>query len=206
MSHSTISSESPFEALASLVVSDSDSVEPSFNLEPFSDRVSPATDPDDELLGLSDTADYYGGSEFSKDDPSKDGPIDASSSTNESLPAQAAPAFAPKWPYSSPSSSVAPPPTTCRVLPTPALPAAAKLAVMAQALHFVPIELLPPRKRLVAMERVEALKREVASLRYRLAAAEIQIDALQGDNIGRDVREVRIKARLKRVEDAMHRR
>ncbi|GKG61341.1 hypothetical protein Tco_0619066, partial [Tanacetum coccineum] len=58
------------------VVSDSDSVEPSFNSKPFLDRVSPTTDPDDEPLGSSDT-------------------IDASSSTDESLQAHAVPTIAP---------------------------------------------------------------------------------------------------------------
>ncbi|GJT97251.1 hypothetical protein Tco_1092769 [Tanacetum coccineum] len=68
------SESEPFEDLTSSVVSDSDSVEPSFNSEPFSDRDSPAisaaSDPDDEPLGSPDTAEYFRGSEFSEDDPS----------------------------------------------------------------------------------------------------------------------------------------
>nr|GEZ39537.1 hypothetical protein [Tanacetum cinerariifolium] len=59
------SDSKPFEALASLVASDSDSVEPSFNSESLSDRVSPvisvASDPDDEPLGSPDTVNYYRG-------------------------------------------------------------------------------------------------------------------------------------------------
>nr|GFC32123.1 hypothetical protein [Tanacetum cinerariifolium] len=84
------------EAPVLLVVSDFASVDPSFNLKLFSDRVSPTTDPDDEPLDSSDTADYYGGSEFSEDDPSEDDPIHASSSIDESLPAQAAPTIVPE--------------------------------------------------------------------------------------------------------------
>ncbi|GKE12955.1 hypothetical protein Tco_1416506 [Tanacetum coccineum] len=124
MSHSTLSSESvatksiissvastvlpylapvinsdfePIEAPASHVISDSDSVEPSFNSEPFLGRDTPvgsaASDPDDGPLGSPDTADYYGGSEFFEDEPSEAGSIDATFGTNESLTAQVAPAM-----------------------------------------------------------------------------------------------------------------
>nr|GEY07512.1 reverse transcriptase domain-containing protein [Tanacetum cinerariifolium] len=88
-------------------------------------------------------------SEFSKDVPSEDGPIDALSGTDESLLAQAVPAIAPERPCSSSSSSARPPSKRYRVSPTPALLALVKLAVMAPTLHYVPIELLPPRKRTV---------------------------------------------------------
>nr|GEZ31410.1 hypothetical protein [Tanacetum cinerariifolium] len=67
----------------------------------------------------------------------------------------------------------------------------------------MPTELLPPCKRFVALERIEALEREVESLTARLAAAMILIDTLLRDDIGRNVREVRIEARVKRVEDAI---
>ncbi|GJR77261.1 hypothetical protein Tco_0089626 [Tanacetum coccineum] len=50
-------------------------------------------------------------------------------------------------PRSSPTSSAAPPPKRCRVSPTPTLPTTTELTVMAPALHFVHIELLPPYKR-----------------------------------------------------------
>ncbi|GKB52376.1 hypothetical protein Tco_1339144 [Tanacetum coccineum] len=97
--HAQVASDSePFEAPASPVSFDSDSVEPSFNSKPFSDYASPsisaATDPDNEPLGSPDIADYYGGSEFSEDDPSEDGSIDASSGTDESPPAQDTPDIA----------------------------------------------------------------------------------------------------------------
>ncbi|GKA93330.1 hypothetical protein Tco_0815316 [Tanacetum coccineum] len=101
-------------------------------------------------------------------------------------------------PRSSPLSSSGPPPKRSRVSLAPALPSS--------ALHYVPTKLLPPRKRFTALERIETLEREVESLTTRLAAAMIQIDALQRDDIGRDVREVRIEARLKRVKDTMQRR
>ncbi|GJS05282.1 hypothetical protein Tco_0321790 [Tanacetum coccineum] len=77
----------PFEDPESLVASDHDSVEPSFDSELFVDHVSPAIsaalDPDDEPLGSPDTTDYFGDSEFSEDDPSGDDTIDASSDTVE---------------------------------------------------------------------------------------------------------------------------
>ncbi|GJU54036.1 hypothetical protein Tco_1227750 [Tanacetum coccineum] len=208
----------PFEAPASPVASDSESVEPYFNSEPFSGHDIPvrsaASDPNDEPLGSPDPTDYYGWSEFSKDDPSEDDYVDASSGTNESLPAHATPAISlaspptlsppiapcrqrgtvqgprkivrPRpplpshiltwtnaWiaaypssppssparlgpshnrPRSSPSSSSGPPPKRCGVSLTPALPA--------HALHYVPIELLPPQNRFIASERIEALERE----------------------------------------------
>ncbi|GJT58556.1 hypothetical protein Tco_1002089 [Tanacetum coccineum] len=168
---SNVDSESePMEAPASPVVSDSDSFEPSLNSESFSRSDTPvgsaASDPDDEPLGSPDTAEYFGGFEFSKDDPSEDGSIDALSG---------------------------PPPKGCRVSP-------------AHALHSMPTKLLSPRKRFIASKRVEALEREVDSLTARLVAAMIQIDALSRDDIDRDVREAGIKARLKRVEDAIQER
>ncbi|GJV23725.1 hypothetical protein Tco_1376420 [Tanacetum coccineum] len=260
-----VDSESePIEAPASPMVSNSNFVEPSLNSKPFSgcDTLvgSASSDPDDEPLGSPDTTDYFGGSEFSEDDPSEDYSIDAPSGTDESLLAQAAPVIAlesppvlspPIAPYrprkivqgprktvqpqpplppsilarindwiaaylsspppsparsgpsrmrpqSSPSSSSGPPPKRCRVSLAPASPA--------PTLHYVPTELLPPRKRFIALERIETLKREVVSLTTRLAAAVIQIDALKRDDIGRDVREVGIEARLKRVKDTMQRR
>ncbi|GKE35586.1 hypothetical protein Tco_1454908 [Tanacetum coccineum] len=81
------SKSEPFEDPESPVASDYDSVEPLFDSEPFVDYASPAisaaSDPDDELLGSPDTADYYGGSESYKDDPSKVGSTDAASDTDE---------------------------------------------------------------------------------------------------------------------------
>ncbi|GKG57958.1 hypothetical protein Tco_0589569, partial [Tanacetum coccineum] len=77
----------PFEEPESLVASNHDSVEPSLDSESFVDHASPAiyvaSYPDDEPLGSPDTADYFGGSEFSEDEPSKDDPIDAASATVE---------------------------------------------------------------------------------------------------------------------------
>nr|GFB51807.1 hypothetical protein [Tanacetum cinerariifolium]GFB54499.1 hypothetical protein [Tanacetum cinerariifolium] len=101
--HVPVASDSkPMEAPTSLMIFDFEYVEPSLKLEPFSGCNTPVgfavIDPDDELLGSPDTADYYGGSEFSKDELSEDGSIDASSRTDESLPAQAAPAIAPESP------------------------------------------------------------------------------------------------------------
>ncbi|GJT38446.1 hypothetical protein Tco_0938311 [Tanacetum coccineum] len=90
------------------------------------------------------------------------------------------------------------PPKRCRESPAPASPA--------PALHSVPVELLPPRKRFTASERIKTLKREVVTLTARLVAVEIQIDAFQRDDIGRDVKETRLEARVKRLEDAMQRR
>ncbi|GKF62124.1 hypothetical protein Tco_0182178 [Tanacetum coccineum] len=59
----------PLEEPESPVASDHDFVEPSFNSELFVDHASPtistASDPDDEPIGSPDTADYYGGLEFS---------------------------------------------------------------------------------------------------------------------------------------------
>ncbi|GJV23726.1 putative reverse transcriptase domain-containing protein [Tanacetum coccineum] len=90
----------PMDAPASPVVSESDSIEPSLNSEPFSGRDTPvgsaASDPDDEPLGSPDTVDYFEGYEFSEDDPSEDSSIDAPSGTDESLTAQATPAIAPE--------------------------------------------------------------------------------------------------------------
>nr|GFD08976.1 hypothetical protein [Tanacetum cinerariifolium] len=98
-----VDSESrPLEALASPMVSDSNFVEPSVNSEPFSVRETPigsaALNPDDEPLGSPDTTDYFGGSEFSEDDPLEHVSINALSGTDESLPTQAAHAIAPESP------------------------------------------------------------------------------------------------------------
>ncbi|GJW74655.1 hypothetical protein Tco_0134025 [Tanacetum coccineum] len=156
------SNSEPMEAPASLVISDFDSVDPSLNSKPFLGHDmsvgSGISNPDDMPLGLPDTGDYYGGSDFSEDEPSKASSIDASSGTNESLSAHAAPAIAPESPPAlrprSPSSSFAgPPPKRCRVSPALALPI--------HALLVVPIKLLPPHKRFTAIERVETLEREV---------------------------------------------
>ncbi|GKE06060.1 hypothetical protein Tco_1398078 [Tanacetum coccineum] len=91
-----------FEDPTSPVVSDSDSFVASLNSEPFEDCVSQAvfaaSNPDDEPLGSSDTSDYYEGSKFSKEDPSRDDSIDAFVGTDESLPAQAVPISAPQSP------------------------------------------------------------------------------------------------------------
>ncbi|GKA23988.1 hypothetical protein Tco_0710021, partial [Tanacetum coccineum] len=90
------------EAPASPVVSDSDSVEPSLNSEPFSGHDtsvgSAASDPDNEPLGSLGTTGHFGGSGFSKDDPSKHGSIDAMSGTDESLPSQSEHAVSPESP------------------------------------------------------------------------------------------------------------
>ncbi|GKA88376.1 putative reverse transcriptase domain-containing protein [Tanacetum coccineum] len=248
MSRSTISYESLAESLAD---------------KPFLDHASPAVS-DDEPIGSPDTADYYGGSEFSEDDPSEDGSIDVASSTDEPsippLPAfypQTSPIFVapvillgheppvripfrtyslgtrtiqtprnsvrPQPPLSSPmlariknwiaalpsspptspshsgpscksprssspSSSAGPPPKRCRVSPDPA----SSLAASTPILPIIHVEMLPSCERFTTSERVETLEREVVSLTTRLAIAEIQIDALQKDIIGRDVRETGI--------------
>ncbi|GKB92012.1 hypothetical protein Tco_0964284 [Tanacetum coccineum] len=84
-----------------------------------------------------------------------------------------------KRPRSLPSSSTGSPPKRWRESPTPASPT--------PTLHYVSAELLPPRKRFTALERIETLEREVVTLTARLAAVEFQINALQRDSIGRDV-------------------
>ncbi|GKB77303.1 hypothetical protein Tco_0944198 [Tanacetum coccineum] len=161
--HAPVASDfEPFEAPASPVSFDSDSVEPSFNSKPFSDYASPSisatTDLDNEPLGLPDTADYYGGSEFSEDDPSEDGSIDAPFGTDESPLAQDIPAI----------TAESPP-----VLSPPIAPYRPQGTV--QGLRKT---LLPPRKRFATSKRIETLEGEVESQTARLAAAEIQIDAL----------------------------
>nr|GEU40542.1 hypothetical protein [Tanacetum cinerariifolium] len=81
------SESEPFEDPESQVSSDHDSFEPSFDSKPFVDLASPAifaaSNLDDEPLGSSDTAEYYEGSEFFKDDPSEDGSTNAASDTDE---------------------------------------------------------------------------------------------------------------------------
>ncbi|GJZ31320.1 hypothetical protein Tco_0576367 [Tanacetum coccineum] len=170
----------PFEDPASPVASDFNSVVPSFNFDLLSDRVSPTVSAasDDEPLGSPDTTDYYGGSEFSKDDPSEDGSIGASSDDGKTAaappvplpppsplsllssylpipsPAHSGPSrrrSRPSLPPDAPHSS-SPPYKRCRVSPTPTLPAARELAVIALALPSVTIELLPHRKRFTAIE------------------------------------------------------
>ncbi|GJT89174.1 hypothetical protein Tco_1070891 [Tanacetum coccineum] len=84
MSHSTISYESIAKSMGSSVA--------------YTLPYTGSLDPDDEPLGSLYIVDYYLGSEFLKDDPSEDGSIDASSGTDESLPAQAALAIAPESP------------------------------------------------------------------------------------------------------------
>ncbi|GKA88844.1 putative reverse transcriptase domain-containing protein [Tanacetum coccineum] len=148
------SDSEPIEAPASLMISDFDSVDPSLNSKPFLGRDTPVgsaiLNPDDEPLGLPDTGDYYGGFDFSEDEPSEASSIDASSGTDESLPAQVAPAIAPEsppaLPHSPSSSSAGAPPKRCRVSPAPALPTPARLVV--------PIELLPPHKSFEAIEEL----------------------------------------------------
>nr|GEX45511.1 hypothetical protein [Tanacetum cinerariifolium] len=81
-----------------------------------------------------------------------------------------------------------------------------ELLASAPTLPAFPFEMLPPRKRFTALERIGTIERDVESLIARLAATMIQIKALQRDDIGRDIREVRIEARLKRVKDTMHER
>ncbi|GJZ60420.1 hypothetical protein Tco_0616236 [Tanacetum coccineum] len=192
MSRSTISYESLAESLAKksepfkghelLVASDPNSVEPSFDLEPFLDHASPAVfaalDPDDE--------------------PIEDGSIDVASSTNEpSIPPL--PTFYPQTSHIlvapvillGHEPPVRPPPKRCRVSPDPA----SSLAASTPILPIIPVEMLPSCERFTTSERVETLEREVVSLTTRLAVAEIQIDALQKDVIGRDVRETGIIAR-----------
>ncbi|GKA97379.1 hypothetical protein Tco_0825273 [Tanacetum coccineum] len=89
--------------------------------------------------------------------------------------------------------------------PIPAALTAIELSLVAALLPSIPIELLMPRNRFGAMDRIETAKREIESLRARLAAAEIHIAAHQRDEIGRDIREVGYRARLKRIEDTLHR-
>ncbi|GKB35298.1 hypothetical protein Tco_0880240 [Tanacetum coccineum] len=83
----TASDSEPFEAPASPIASDSDSIEPSFNSDPFSGRDTPvrsvALDHDDEPLGSPDTINYYGGLEYSEDDPSEDDSVDTLSGTDK---------------------------------------------------------------------------------------------------------------------------
>ncbi|GJU10981.1 hypothetical protein Tco_1133377 [Tanacetum coccineum] len=62
------------------------------------ESIAETLDPDDEPLGSLYIADFYLGFEVLEDDPSEDVSIDASSGTDESLPAQAAPAIAPESP------------------------------------------------------------------------------------------------------------
>ncbi|GJS97254.1 hypothetical protein Tco_0804222 [Tanacetum coccineum] len=87
----------------------------------------------------------------------------------------------------------------------PAALIAVELALVAALLPSIPIELLLPRKRFGALDRIETAKREIESLRARLAAAEIHIVAHQRDEICRDIREVGYRACLKRIEDTLHR-
>nr|GEW43590.1 hypothetical protein [Tanacetum cinerariifolium] len=98
-----VDSESePFEDLASPVISDSDSFVNPLNSEPFEDRVSPDVsvefDSDVEPLGSPATYDYYGGFEFSKEDPLEEDSLNASTETDESPSAQAVPAIATQSP------------------------------------------------------------------------------------------------------------
>ncbi|GJZ81700.1 hypothetical protein Tco_0646694 [Tanacetum coccineum] len=137
------------------------------------DRVSlvasAASDSNDEPYGLLDTSDYFGGSntdsnpeELSEEEPSEDAPTDASSGPSRRIHRS----------------------------PLLAAPTLTELALAALALPSIPIDLLPPRKRFGAIERIETAKREIESLRARLAGAEIQIDAHQREEIGKDIREV----------------
>ncbi|GJV27991.1 hypothetical protein Tco_1384439 [Tanacetum coccineum] len=240
-----IQSLSLFKDHESPVASDPDSVEPSFDSEPFLDHASPAV---------------------SVDEPIEDGSIDVASSTDEPsilpLPAfypQMSPIFVapvillgheppvrilfktyslktrtiqtprnsvrPQPPLSSPmlarisnwiaalpsspptspahsgpsckrprssspSSSARLPPKRCRVSPDPA----SSLAASTPILPIIPVEMLPSCTRFTTSERAETLEREVVSLTTRLDIAEIQIDALQKDIIGRDVREIGLEA------------
>nr|GEV95102.1 retrotransposable element Tf2 [Tanacetum cinerariifolium] len=72
------------------------------HVEPFENCVSPvvsvAFDSDVEPLGSSATSDYYGGFEFSEEDPSKDGSPNAFAEKDETSPAQTVPAIAPQSP------------------------------------------------------------------------------------------------------------
>ncbi|GJS40945.1 putative reverse transcriptase domain-containing protein [Tanacetum coccineum] len=207
----TFPESEPFKEPESPVTSDHDSIEPSFDSEPFIDHaslaISAASNPNDEPLGSPDTAGYYGGSEFSEDNPSEDGYTDAASNTDEQ-PIPPLPTFYPQTSPIFPALVIPPgqePPVRTLItsqeykeLLAPASPA--------PSLHFVSVELLPPCKRFTTSERIETLEREVVSLTTRFAAAEIQIDALQRDIIGRDVRETGLEARVKRLKDARKRR
>ncbi|GJV59447.1 hypothetical protein Tco_1465547, partial [Tanacetum coccineum] len=88
-----------FKDPASLVVFYLDSFENPTNSKPFKDHVSQAVsaafDSDMEPLGSHATSDYYGGSKFSEEDPLEDDSSNFSAKTDESPPAQAAPAIAP---------------------------------------------------------------------------------------------------------------
>ncbi|GKD20670.1 hypothetical protein Tco_1222373, partial [Tanacetum coccineum] len=158
----------------------------------FKDCVSPAVsaalDPDHEPLGSPDTTDYYRGYEFLRNTPHKTTllilrlfhhhhhlyyhhyhhpPIQS--------PARSGPSYR-RSRSSSPSNSphsLSPHHKRYRVSPTPALPIAGELAVIASALPSVPIELLPPHKRFTTIERIETLEIEVKSLTARLTEAEI---------------------------------
>ncbi|GJX99734.1 hypothetical protein Tco_0356753 [Tanacetum coccineum] len=155
------------ESPISPMVSDSNFAEPSLNSKPLSGRDTPVgsatSDPDDEPLGSPDTADYYGGSEFSKDDPSEDDSVDAlsdSARTNNDNLTLSSPilAWIDDWIAAYPSS---PPPSPARSGTSPAFAPA------------LPVKMLPPRKRFTASKRIETLKREVESLTARLAAVVI---------------------------------
>ncbi|GJS59769.1 hypothetical protein Tco_0654553 [Tanacetum coccineum] len=72
------------------------------NSDPFEDRASPVVTADLEIragpLGSPDTSNYYGGFEFSEEDPSGDDSSNASAGTNESPPAQSVPVSDPQSP------------------------------------------------------------------------------------------------------------
>ncbi|GJU28374.1 putative reverse transcriptase domain-containing protein [Tanacetum coccineum] len=91
--------------------------------------------------------------------------------------------------HPSPSPYIGPSRRRCRS-PSQVAPALAELALAAPALPSIPIDLLPPRKRFGAIERIETAEREIESLRARLVASEIQIVAHQSKDIGRDIRVV----------------
>ncbi|GJR35636.1 reverse transcriptase domain-containing protein [Tanacetum coccineum] len=203
MSGSTILYESLAESLADSLESSVSSVVLPYAAPVVDSEPEPLEEPESPL-----TADYYGGLEFSKDDPLEDDSTDIASGASCAYPIQdslprdmysldveevsSTPTSSTTTysctPRSSSPSSIGPPPKRCRVSPNPASPPAASAPV----LPAIPVEMLPPRKRFIVSERIKTLKREVVTLTARLAAVEIHIYALQRDVIGRDVRETGI--------------
>ncbi|GJR69787.1 hypothetical protein Tco_0015852 [Tanacetum coccineum] len=180
----------PFEDPASPVVSDSDSFMVSRNFDPFEDRVSlvvyVAADSDSPSASSAPISPYrhhrtvQGSRKMVRPQPTLPPSTLALIAVRVAAPPSPSPPPSPLSPLSSSSPPLSP----------------SRSALLAPALPTVPVDLIPPRKRFGAMERIETLKREVESLAARLVAAEIQITALQREETSRDIREVGISARL----------
>nr|GEX42099.1 hypothetical protein [Tanacetum cinerariifolium] len=202
----------PFEDPESPVASDTDFVEAFVDLEPFVNHVSPAVsatlDPNDEPLDTVEPpilllpAFYPQTSHIFPAFVILSGEEPPVRTLFKNFSLRTLTVQTPTKPRSSSPSSTRPPPKRCRVSPNPASPPAA----LALVLPIIHVEMLPPHKRFTISERIETLKREVMTMITRLAATEIQIDALQRDVIGRDVRETGLEARIKRLEDAGQKR